>query len=117
MLPQALSRREGEQNLSVTWVEHFKGDWTAQVTQAIQAFRASQQSGNVGRKSVFAVAVIEKIHDLCRSRGVRVRIIHEPVDANPGHSVIRNLPNDNDDLLELLAADAFAELIRNADIP
>jgi hypothetical protein len=39
------------------------------------------------------------------------------VDANPGHSVIRNLPNDNDDLLELLAADAFAELIRNADIP
>jgi len=52
-----------------------------------------------------------------RSRGIRVRITHEPEETNPGHSAIRNLPDDNDDLLDLLAADAFAELIRNTDIP
>jgi hypothetical protein len=45
-----------------------------------------------------------------------VRIVHEPKDNERAHSGIRRLPRDDMILLAALAEDAFAEMVRDADV-
>jgi hypothetical protein len=114
LLPQALERKLGEEYLSVTWVEYFPGDKAAQIVAAVRAFRATHSAGG---KSAFGIANVGILHEKCLSKGSRVRVTHEPEVKNKGHSAIRQLPDDNLDLLDLLAKEAFTDLIFNADIP
>jgi hypothetical protein len=106
VLGEAFRLRPGESGLSVTWIEHFRGDWNAQFSAAIDAIRPTQK---VGTKSAFAWALVSRVHQTCADRGHRVRIIHAPVEGNSGHAEVRQLTRDDDLLLELLATEAFAD--------
>jgi hypothetical protein len=46
-----------------------------------------------------------------------VRIVYEPKANEPAHSAIRRLPRDNMTLLAALAEDAFAEMVKDVDVP
>lgn len=115
-LPQAFQLRPDEQYLSVNWMEYHDGDRDTQITSSIWGIRASFERP-LGAKSAFGIASVTTIKDISQAAGTRVRITHEPDgDRNPGHAGIRQLPRDDLNLLEALAADAFVERVNNADI-
>jgi len=113
-LPDAFQRRETEDALSVTWVEHFDGDRSEKLSLAIAATRKEL---DVRPKSGFALANVGRIQEICEFSGHKVRIIHEPTELNTAHSEIRRLPRDEIDLLELLASDAVIEVLLAAQFP
>ena len=114
ILAEAFRLRPGEQGLSVTWIEHFPGEWNEQLQAAVAAIRRTQKTG---QKSAFAWGLVGRIHQACAAKGHRVRIIHVPEAQNGGHSEIRQLPHDDYLLLEMLATEAFTEFRLNSQIP
>lgn len=113
-LGDAFKLRSDEESLSVNWLEYFEGDRDAEIRASVMTFRSTLK---VGTKSAFGIGNVGKIKEICRSRGANVRIVHEPMDDNKSHSALRRLPRDDTILLDALAADAFAELIHNTDVP
>jgi hypothetical protein len=113
--PQAFALRPDEEYLSVTWIEYFKGAPDEQRVRAIKAFRRSFPG--VGKQSAYAIGNVGKVRDECVARSHRVRILHEPEDENKGHCAIRRFPRDDSDLLQVLSADVFTEIIPNISIP
>jgi hypothetical protein len=113
-LPHAFQRRETDETLSVTWLEHFEGERPKKLSFAIAAMRKEL---DVSPRSGFALANVGRIQAICESSNHKVRIIHEPTELNPAHSEIRRLPRDEIDLLELLASDAVIEVLPAAQFP
>lgn len=114
VLGAAFKLREGERALSATWLEYFPGERTQQISEVVQAFRASLK---VGTKSGFAIGNVGAIIAACVSRRHQIRIVHEPEEDNRAHVAVRRMPRDDPELLELLAEKAWAELVLNAQIP
>ena len=112
-LPQAFQLRDGEEALSVNWIEFFENA-TTRIRDCIWAVRKTR---NVGSKSAFAIGKVGKIKETCLSRSYKIRIVHEPKEGECSHSAIRRLPLDDFNLLSALAEDAFNERIMNSEIP
>lgn len=113
-LPEAFQLREGEDALSVNWLEHFAGSHQDRICYSVRAFRASVQ---VGKKSAFGVANVKKVKDICRAHEASVRIVFAPSRNNPAHSLIKHLPRDDLELFDELAENAFTELVLNSSVP
>ena len=114
-LGQAFELRPDEEYLSVNWLEYHDGDHDTQVRLTVWAIRDSFERP-LSAKSAFAIGQVLKVKDICQTAGSRVRIVHEPEAGNLGHAAIRQLPRDELNLLDALAADAFAERVNNADV-
>ena len=117
VLGEAFRRREGEDTLSVNWVEYFDGEPAQQRIATVQCMRGSELRIRPNSKCGYAIGNVGLIADVCRERSGRIRVIHEPVDSNEGHADVRRLPRDNDGLLDLLAADVWSGLLMNTDVP
>ena len=115
LLAEAFRLRSGETYLSSTWLEYFNGNRKEQIYLAVQTIRLSSLS--VGKKSGFAIGNVEKISSVCANRNHKIRIVHEPERDNAAHIAVRRIPRDDEGLLELLAAETWAELVLNADVP
>ena len=114
-LPQAFQLRPEEDYLSVNWLQYYDGDRETQIRLSVWAIRNSFEKP-LGAKSAFAIADVDAIKKTSEAFGNRVRVTHEPQSNNAGHSGIRQLQRDDLNLLEALAADAFAERVSNAEI-
>ena len=114
LLGEAFKLRENEKGLSVTWLEYFEGDRTDQVIKSVKAIRASNLKP--GGRSGFAIGKISAVMTACSERKHKIRVIHEPENDNKAHASVRRLPRDDLELLELLAATAWSELVLNADV-
>jgi hypothetical protein len=115
VLGEAFQLRPTEKALSTTWLEYFAGDRPAQITAAVQAIRASKLSP--GGKSGFAITKVAALSKACEVRTNRkIRVVHEPEDDNKAHVSVRQFPRDDMELLELLAADVWSELVMNSEI-
>lgn len=113
-LPQAFELRPEDESLSVNWLEYFNGDRETRIQASVKVFRNTR---TVGKKSAFGIGNIKKIKEVCSANGARVRIVYEPDEPdNLAHSAIRYLPRGDLSILEALAADAFLELVRAADV-
>ena len=118
LLPQAFRLRENEQNLSVTWIEYYSGSRQGQIEQAVQAFRRSMN--NPPRSSsAFGMAEVGVVEQTClrHKRPANVRILHNPMDSNPAHAAIHRYPPNDEELMELLASEAFCEIVLNKSVP
>jgi len=116
-LPQAFQLRPEEDYLSVNWLEYHDGDRERQIRLSVWDMRASFEKP-LGAKSAFAISNVAQVKKTCQGFGSRVRVIHEPdLPKNPGHSAIRQLPRDDLNLLDAMAADAFTDRVSNIDIP
>jgi hypothetical protein len=112
----AFRLRDKEPYLSATWLEFFKGSPRAKrLHAAVRAIRKSNMRPTP--KSGLAIGNVAKIVNQCASRNRRIRVIHEPEDDNRAHVALRQWPSDDEQLLELLARDAWSELVLNKDIP
>jgi len=112
-LPQAFELRPEEQSLSVNWLEYFPGDHANRIKETVRAFR---KTITVRSKSVFGIAKVGVLKDICRSSGASIRIVYAPTFGNSSHAQICNLPREDLALLEAMAADAFQESVRNAEV-
>jgi len=112
-LPEAFVLREGEQSLSLNWLEYFSGDRNQKIRESVNVFRRVRK---VGPKSAYGIGNVRRTKEVCEANGARVRIVYEPDDDNPAHAGIRRLPRDDLSLLDAIATEAFTELVRNAEI-
>ncbi len=119
-LPSAFELRDGEEALSVNWVEYHQGATHAErVVQCVAELRAAagRQGKQIGQKAGFGIADVGRVRDVCSGRLKAVRIVYTPTQEIPSHASIKKLPKDDFELLEALAADAFTEMVMNRDIP
>lgn len=104
-----------ERSVSITWIEYFPGTFNEQFQQAVDAIRSGGMQTRP--KGGFGKALVQDLQRLCHENESVIRVIHEPEEENRGHSGIRRLQRDNIDLLELLAAEAFVDVVLNRDVP
>lgn len=114
VLGVAFKLRDGERYLSATWLEYFPGVRNERIKAAVWAIRASDLAP--GGKSGFAIGNVGAILSVCADRKHKIRIIHEPADDNKAHVAVRQMPRDDADLLEILAAETWSELVLNREI-
>jgi hypothetical protein len=79
VLPQAFERREDEDYLSVTWLEHFCSEYEAGLRAASAAIRRQLK---VKPRDGFTVGNVGKIVEVCESVEVRIRLLHEEEPEN-----------------------------------
>lgn len=108
--PQAFELRPGEKYLSASWLEFFSGtaeEKKAAVIAAVSAARAIKASHG------FAFGIVSEVKDACSCHGMKVRIIHEPdkKNPNPAYTAIRNFRSDEIELLQLLASEAWCDVV------
>ncbi|NOU20624.1 MAG: hypothetical protein HOO93_02345 [Methyloglobulus sp.] len=116
ILGEAFHLREKDKGrLSATWLEYFSNDCDTQLTKAVRVIRTG--SLNVKSKSGFAIGNIRKIQATCMKYKSKIRIVHSPSRDNNAHVSVIGLPEDNSELFELLASEAWADLVLNKDIP
>jgi len=116
VLGEAFKMRPNEETLSTTWLEYFAGTKREQIYGAIRAMRASKLE--IKTKSGFAIGNVGNIVGVAAAHNYSIRVLHEPEEDNNAHVAVRRWPRD-DMLFELLAAEAWSELVlnNNEDIP
>jgi hypothetical protein len=112
--PQAFELRPGETYLSASWLEFFSGtkrERTLAVVGAVAKARTVKPSHG------FALGNVAEVKEACASFGSRIRVIHEPDkdNPNPAYTAIRNYRSDEIQLLELLAGEAWSEIVEARD--
>jgi len=115
VLGEAFKLRPGEEALSTTWLEYFAGIRQEQIISAIHAMRASKLE--IKTKSGFAMGNVGNIAGVASANTYSIRVLHEPEDDNKAHVAVRRWPPDDMVLFELLAAEAWSDLVLNKDIP
>jgi hypothetical protein len=113
VLGAAFKMRPVDTYLSTTSLEYFAGERQQQIASVVRAMRASRL--DVKTKSGFAIGNVGKIAAVAAARNYTLRILHEPEDDNKAHVAVRRFPPDDMELFELLAADAWSEVILNSD--
>jgi hypothetical protein len=111
ILPQAFAHRDGEEFLSVNWLEHFKQDKTSNLCRCIAAQRATL---DVGKNCVYAVAVVEKVKQVCASKQKAVRIVYQPTKSNAAHSALQVRHNEDLNIMSDLALEFEKEMHSNS---
>lgn len=106
-LADAFRLRANDTSLSAAWPEFYAGGPEAQVRAAIDHFKSVM---SVRPNDRFAVGEVGVIKSACASFGLAVRIVHEPVAGHDAHAAVRRFKDDNSELLDLLASDAWAEM-------
>lgn len=114
ILPQAFALRDGEDGLSVNWVEHYEGHFDEKIIRTIQDIRTVVK---VGPKSAFGVSTVQDIKAVCKNTAKLIKVVYSPSLKNPSHTLIRHIPAEDMVLLDALSKEAFTKLIHNSDIP
>ena len=112
--PQAFELRPAEQYLSASWLEFFPGSKHDRIVSVVGGVAKAR---TVKPSHGFALGNVAKVKRACASFGLRIRVIHEPnkSNPNPAYTAIRNYRSDDIELLELLASEAWSEVIEARD--
>jgi len=123
ILGEAFKQKPTERYLSATLLEHFSGTYIEQIDSVIKEVRKYY---HVRPKSHFAIGKVKDIHALCEEkRKLKLRIVSFPtrtklLDGTPykneSHVSVKPLPQDDMELLDLLASDVWNDLIPNSSI-
>lgn len=106
IMGEAFARREGEDGLSVNWLEKAHTDPAKQLEETVKIFRATMR---VGGKARVAVCNVGKVKGICRRYNAKIRIVHIPKPGNDPHSEVRQLPREDLELHEMLAVEAIKD--------
>ena len=117
VLGEAFKMRKVDAYLSTTWLEYFPGARADQISAAVRAMRASNLT--IPTKSGFAIGNIGKIAAAAEAsvKAYKLRILHEPAPDNKAHAAVRRFPPDDMELFELLASEAWSQVVLNSAIP
>lgn len=107
--PQAFQLREGETYLSTGWLEFFAGSEADCLSGVATAMSNNRK---VKPHHALAIGSVGEIKHACLDFDVKVRILHEPIVTNIAYAVVRQIKTTEDQLLELLSQDAWADVRR-----
>ena len=110
VLPQAFMLRKGEEYLSASWLEFYAGSRDERITQVIAGVAKARQ---VKASYAFALGNVEDVKEACASFRMKIRILHEPSkdNPNPAYTAVRRYQSDDIQLLELLASEAWSDVV------
>lgn len=111
ILPQAFAHRNDEDFLSVNWLEHFKNDKASNLRDCVDAQRATL---NVGKNCVYAVAMVDKVKQVCIKKQKPVRIVYQPTKGNVAHSALDVQHNEDLNVMSDLAHEFEKEMYSNS---
>jgi hypothetical protein len=113
--PQAFELKPGEKYLSASWLEFFSGNDDERRRAVVAGMAAAR---TVKPSHGFAFGNVGEVKAACSSFGIRIRVIHEPEEdnPNPAYTAIRNFKSDELELLQLLAAEAWAEVVEAKEL-
>lgn len=115
-LRPATKLRPAEKNLSVNWLEYFKGGFQENIISSVQKFRDTRGIAK-NSKCGYGTALVKKIQDVCaENAAIKVRVLLDESNNNKSHSGITHLPRDNDALYAALAAIAFENCVLNSEV-
>lgn len=117
VLSPAFERRPQDEYLSVNWLEFFGATSTAEgVAQIRDAFE--KKGFGIKRNGRFAILGVEAVLQKVLEETDRVlRILHSPVENDPSHSGIFDMPADDLDIQRILASLVTAEQTLDAILP
>lgn len=98
VFPEAFALRDGEKDLSVSWLEFFPGSRQEQLAKVKEHTELT-----LNPRHGFSVLSVESFMETCVTQNAKVRIIHEPTAGNPAHSAVHRYPRDNAELRAVLA--------------
>lgn len=112
-------RAEDKGGLSVTWVEHFGDFGQSARAMAAAAHRETLREKKLPPNAIFAWAAVVEIKRAGDEYRKGVRVVHDPVDGNPGHSEIRHFSDEDLDLLDYMSSEVFVdyEVVKAMGIP
>lgn len=113
---EAFALGDGEDSLSVTWLQHFGPERLEHLPRAADAIRTSMESKTLQPKGALAIANVDLVLATGRNHGVKMRILEDPVDGNDGHAEIRRYPQEMGLLQNILANEVFAERYLYGDV-
>jgi len=76
---------------------------------AAVAHRASLKSKSLGKQAIFAWAKVSDVVAAGLEYDRELRVVHDPVDGNPGHAEVRRFTDDDLDLLDYFATEVFQD--------
>ena len=104
-LPAAFDLREGEESLSVNWLEFHAGTHSANVANC----KASLQTNRGGGKALFGVAEVGRTKMLAKHNQKPVRIVFAPSRSLPAHSAVYIAAPVPENVREALAHEFYLE--------
>jgi len=107
LLPQAFELTPDERGLSASWLEFFGDPASAQPAAAMAEFAAVY---DVRKNDRFACGAVGDIKAACGRFNLKVRVVHDG-DGHPSHASVRRFGGASLELLDLLAAEAWAEIV------
>lgn len=112
ILPQAFSYRDEEEHLSVNWLEYFRQD---KVKNLIECVEIQRKTLKVGKNSIYAVAVVGKVTQVCVAKRKPARIVYHPAKTNASHSAFHVQHNDDLNIMSDLAFEFEKEMHLNSN--
>lgn len=106
-------KAKGAEGLSVNWLEFVQGNEDHQLAEALTMMRTGL---NIKKSAFLAQIHVESFRALAHQEGYRIRIVYDPLEENRGHSEIRHLPTENDEILDILADQGIVRHIRCSDL-
>lgn len=101
-------RPEDDSCLSSAWLEFYEGPRLDRIAASIAQFKVALA---VKATAVFAIGNVAAVKAACQQYGVNVRVVHAPEDNHEAHSEVRRFVDSDDQLLLLLAEQAWNELV------
>lgn len=108
ILPQAFALRPNEAYLSAAWVEYFEGTKKQRVKCILDLIRTKR---TVSQKDGFALGHIGEIKATCSDFGMKIRVNHKPNGWNAAYATVNDYKSENQELLFLLATEAWSDLV------
>lgn len=109
VLGEAFRLRDGESFLSAAWIEHYSGNTHEErIAQSISTF--CNVVMKVKKKDAFVSGNVQDIKLACAQFEQKIRVVSEPDGDHAAHVAIRQYRDNNDELLELLAGEVWAQV-------
>lgn len=109
VLGNAFTLRKDEDALSAAESEFY-----VDVEHSIQPYAAANHFPTfmtVKKNDRFVVGGVEAIKAACAEFGLSLRVVTDPVPGHDAHASVRRYRDDSQELLDLLAAEAWCEII------
>lgn len=117
ILPQAIERRDSEEYLSVSHYEHFSGSQVQKLFSVKNAIASGKRSGTLGIKGLLAKANVGNLKQSVEKKTAKkIRVAYLPTKKDSSHSGVYKLPEEDSELMDALASEAFSEIFFLNDI-
>ena len=109
VLYAAFELRPGEKYLSAAWLDFYPGDRATKLTSAVAAYDPTPLT--IKDSGGFAIGVVKAVKAAGTRFGHSFRIVHDQEHKLDSYVAVRRFPQAEQELLDLLATEAWSEMV------